>query len=511
MCFNASCLVEFVKNLSESRIEKRSPQQDASDRVVASKNSVDGGYQSARIAHWGSIARAFPDGSRAGKEYHRRLAEVYATVITPGQRVLELGCGTGDLLASVRPTLGVGVDFSSEMIALARVRHPELTFIQADVHDLSALEETFDVLILSDLVNDVYDVQAALLQARRVCKPNARVIINIHSYLWEIPLKASAALGLATPRLEQNWLTLGDFKGLLQLAGFEVIRDWQEVLLPLPIPGLRSIANRYLVKILPFRWLALTNFVLAGPAGQPAQAKPLVSVIVPARNEEGNIAEIFSRVPEMGAGTEIIFVEGGSRDDTYAAIERSIDANPHRRCKVFRQTGKGKGDAVRLGYANASGGILMILDADLTVRPEDLPRFVDVLVSGQGEFVNGVRLVYPMEDEAMRFFNLVGNKFFSLAFSWLLGQTVKDTLCGTKVLWKRDYERIAANRAYFGDFDPFGDFDLLFGASKLGLKIVEMPIRYQARKYGTTNIQRWRHGVLLLRMVLFAARRMKFV
>jgi glycosyltransferase involved in cell wall biosynthesis len=260
---------------------------------------------------------------------------------------------------------------------------------------------------------------------------------------------------------------------------------------------------------------ALTNFVIARPAAQmraqERERAPTVSVIVPARNEAGNIEQIFQRTPELGGGTELVFVEGHSTDDTYAAIERAIAANPHRRAKLMRQTGKGKGDAVRLGFAEASGDVLMILDADLTVPPESLPRFYDALVGGRGEFVNGVRLVYPMEKQAMRLINLAGNKFFGLAFSWLLGQPIKDTLCGTKVLRKSDYERIAANRAYFGDFDPFGDFDLLFGAAKLNLKIVDLPIRYRERTYGTTNINRFRHGWLLIRMVAFAAWRIRFV
>jgi glycosyltransferase involved in cell wall biosynthesis len=213
----------------------------------------------------------------------------------------------------------------------------------------------------------------------------------------------------------------------------------------------------------------------------------------------------------MGGGTEIIFVEGHSKDDTYATIESEIRKRPQVDCKLYRQTGKGKGDAVRLGFEKANGDILMILDADLTVAPSDLPRFYEAIASGKGEFINGVRLVYPMENEAMRFFNLLGNKFFSWAFTWLLGQPTKDTLCGTKVLWRSDYARIAQNRSYFGNFDPFGDFDLLFGAAKLNLKIVEVPIRYGARRYGETNIKRWTHGWLLLRMVFFAARRIKFV
>jgi len=238
---------------------------------------------------------------------------------------------------------------------------------------------------------------------------------------------------------------------------------------------------------------------------------PAVSVIVPARNEAGNIRPILARVPEMGSGTELIFVEGHSTDNTAREVESAIAAHPTRRVRLLTQEGSGKGDAVRLGFAEASGQVLMILDADLTVPPEDLPRFYEALRSGKCEFANGVRLVYPMEKEAMRFLNLLGNKFFSLAFSWLLGQPIKDTLCGTKALWRGDYEKIAANRSYFGDFDPFGDFDLHFGAAKLNLKILEVPIRYRERTYGSTNISRWRHGALLLRMVLFAIRRIKFV
>ena len=239
--------------------------------------------------------------------------------------------------------------------------------------------------------------------------------------------------------------------------------------------------------------------------------KPGVSIIVPARNEAGNIKAIFDRVPKMGRDTELVFVEGHSQDDTYAAIEKEIAAHPSTPSLLLRQTGIGKADAVRLGFERASGEVLMILDADLTVPPEDLPRFYEALVSGKGEFINGVRLVYPMEAQAMRSLNFLGNKFFSMAFSWLLGQPIKDTLCGTKVLWKNDYEQIAANRSYFGDFDPFGDFDLIFGAAKQNLKIVDLPIRYRERTYGTTNISRWKHGLLLMRMVAFAARRIKFV
>ncbi|HEY0557508.1 MAG TPA: glycosyltransferase [Thermoanaerobaculia bacterium] len=473
-------------------------------------------YRSERTAHWDAVARHWGRRPGLAGAYHRRLERVYRFLVPPGARVLEIGCGAGDLLAALAPATGVGVDLSPEMVRLAAERHPGLRFLQADAHELPDLKglaegEPFDVVILSDLINDAWDVQRLLGRLAPLTHRRTRVILNFYSRLWELPLAVGARLGLARPVLFQNWLTVADVKNLLRLAGFQPVRNWQEVLLPLPIPLLAPFANRVLARLWPFRHLCLSNFLVARPATRPLPEEPIVSVVVPARNEEGNIANILARTPEMGAGTELLFVEGHSKDGTWAAIQREIAAHPERRARAFQQTGKGKGDAVRLGFAEATGDVLMILDADLTVPPEDLPRFYEVLRSGRGEFVNGVRLVYPMEKEAMRFANLLGNKFFSLAFSWLLGQPIKDTLCGTKVLRRPDYETLAANRAYFGDFDPFGDFDLLFGAARMSLEIVEVPVRYRERTYGETNIQRWSHGWLLLKMCAFAAGRIKFI
>jgi SAM-dependent methyltransferase len=473
-------------------------------------------HRKTREEHWEAIARSTTAVRRPGRYYHGRLAEVYRFLIPPGRRVLEIGCGTGDLLAALRPSRGVGVDFSNRMLELARQRHPDLHFLHRDAHDLD-LDESFDFVVLSDLVNDLWDVQRVFEQVARVCAPGGRVILNTHSNLWAVPLKLAEKLGLSRPRLRQNWLTVEDLGNLLRLGGFEPMRSWQEVLCPVYVPLVERFCNKFLVKLFPLKHLGLTNFLIARPVppghppGHPSGEEPTVSVVVPARNEAGNIERLLARLPELGGGTEIVFVEGHSKDDTYQAILRAVAAHPHRRCTVLQQTGAGKGDAVRLGFAKATGDVVMILDADISVAPEDLTRFYEALRQGRGEFINGVRLVYPREDRAMRFWNLVGNKFFSLAFSWLIGTSVKDTLCGTKALWRKDYEILAANRAYFGDFDPFGDFDLLFGAAKLNLKIVDLPIRYRERTYGTTNIQRWRHGWILLNMVFFAANRIKFV
>lgn len=468
-------------------------------------------YTAMRQSYWDESARTQGQSWTISGYYHKRLSDIYQFLIPAGMRVLELGCGLGNLLSAVRPAYGTGVDLSSVMVRQAAQRYQTLSFVHADAQGVD-LGKTFDFIICSDLVNDLEDVQLVFETARRHSHPGTKIIINTYSRVWEGPRRVAEAIGLVRPHLEQNWLTAEDVANLLYLADFETVRHWQEILWPIRTPGIDALANKYLVRFAPFRWFALTNFLIARPWPQPAPAPaPIVSVVVAARNEEGNIPDIFDQVPQMGGGTELIFVEGNSKDDTYGAIQREMAKRPHMDVKLFKQPGKGKGDAVRTGFANATGEVLMILDADLTVPPEDLPRFYEAWQSGKAEFVNGVRLVYPMEQRAMRFFNLIGNKFFSLMFTWLLSQSIKDTLCGTKVLSKRHYEMIAANRAYFGEIDPFGDFDLIFGAAKYNLKIVDMPVRYRERVYGETNIQRWSHGWILLRMVALAMRRIKFV
>ena len=473
-----------------------------------------------RRESWEKIARH----PRIGKGtfsrfYHKRLQEIYRSKIPPGMKVLEIGCGHGDLLASVRPADGVGVDFVAGMIQHAKLAYkdrPELRFIHAEAGEISAYcPETFDYIILSDLLNDVWDVQEVFDEIKRLSHKSSRVIINIYSHLWELPLFVAQKLGLATLTLEQNWLTVEDISSLLGLSGWEPLDTWTEFLFPADLPVVAKVANAILAKIRPFSIFSLCNFLIARP--RPVMEKkessppPSVSIIVPARNESGNIPGMLDRIPTMGKAPEIIFVEGNSKDDTIDAIKKEIQRHPLVDCSLHFQEGKGKWDAVRLGFDLAKNDILMIFDADLTVVPEDLPKFYDALVTGKGDFINGVRLVYPMEKQAMAFFNLVGNKFFSLGFSWVMGQPIKDTLCGTKVMWRKEYERLAANRSYFGDFDPFGDFDLLFGAAKLNLKIIDLPIRYGERTYGETNIERWKHGWMLLQMLFVGARRLKFV
>ena len=448
---------------------------------------------------------------RRNRYYYRSLADFCRFVIPPGSRVLEIGCGTGDLLAALAPARGVGIDVSPNMVERAARKHPDLEFRVGDAEDLE-LDETFDYVVLSDVVGLLFDIQRAFEELHKVVDAHTRVVITYHNFLWEPILNLGEALRLKMKVPHQNWLSAEDIDNLLYLTGFETVNKGYRLLIPKWIPLVSNLVNRYIARLPGLRRLCLSQVLVARPL-QPADAPvPSCSVIVPCRNEKGNVEQAVIRTPDMGSHTELVFVEGGSQDGTAAEIERVIAAYPDRDIKLVLQgDGVGKGDAVRRGFASASGDVLMILDADLTVVPEDLPRFFEALVEGKGEFINGTRLVYPMERRAMRLLNLIGNKLFSLAFTYLLEQRIRDTLCGTKVLYASDYARIANGRSYFGDFDPFGDFDLLFGAAKPRLRITEVPVRYRERRYGSTQIQRFRHGWLLLKMTVMAMRKIKFV
>jgi SAM-dependent methyltransferase len=457
----------------------------------------------------------------------RDLERTLARLIPTDASVLEAGCAEGSLLASLPNAVRHGVDYVPELVAAARARHPGITFEVEDVTaragapTASAQPVTsarlWDAVVCDRLCHSVLDVQALLLGLKRRLAADGRIYLTAFNYLWEVPTRLAELSGWKRPAPGANWLSDADFRNLFDITGLEVVRFEDRMLLPLDVPVASPGLNKYLVRVPGMQHFSLYRvYVLRGRDGWTGAPAPSrrgsVTVVVPARNEAGNIQAAIDRTPVMGKSTELIFIEGGSKDGTWEAIQSAM-ARYHGPLKLraYRQSGKGKGDAVRLGFAHATGDVLMILDADLTVPPEDLPSFYDVLARGQADYVQGTRLVYPMEPGAMRFFNKLGNVAFSQLFTYLLQQPIKDTLCGTKVLWRKDYERIAAARAYFGDFDPFGDFDLIFGAARLGLKIAELPVRYRDRSYGETNISRWKHGVLLLRMSAIAARKIKFV
>ncbi len=466
----------------------------------------------AKVARYDAIAEGRADWVARNRAYAGELLRLVAAMVLPGSRVLEVGCGLGDLLAGLDASEAIGIDISPRMIEIARARHPGLDLRVADVERDPLPSGQFDAIILSDVVGHLDDIQRGLERLRPLLAPGGRVIVTYYNFVWEPVLKLAERIGRKTPWPEQNWLSMQDIENLLYLSGFDVVRRGTDILLPLDVPVVADLLNHVGAKLPGAKQAALVDYFVARAAAEvEASPAPTVSVICPCKNEKGNIREAVARTPVMGPATELIFVDGNSTDGTREEIEAVIAEyrGPLALRLVLQGDGKGKGDAVRKGFAAARNDVLMILDSDLTVPPEDLPKFYRALVTGKGEFINGVRLVYPMEGEAMRFLNLLGNKFFSTALSWLLEQPIKDSLCGTKVLYRKDYDKIAANRHFFGDFDPFGDFDLLFGAARLNMKIVDLPVRYRARTYGDTKISRFSHGFLLLRMTAFGFKKLR--
>jgi SAM-dependent methyltransferase len=447
-----------------------------------------------------------------GAFFHSEDIRYLKFLIPAGVRILELGCGNGHLLSALKPSKGVGIDLSSTMVAQARLSHPHLHFIEGDIEDevlIKSLPGPFDAIVIADTLGSLDDCQHLFETLQHLCTRETRLIVAYFSHLWYPALKLAEWLKLRMPQRAQNVLSPADIRSLAELAEFETIKSEVRILSPLRLLGLGRLINRFIAPFPIVRLLCLRHYSVCRSLHNISNTVSSASVIVPARNERGNIEAVVRRIPRFTENLEIVFVEGHSQDGTWDEIQRVVSAYPQYKIRAMQQPGIGKADAVFAAFEIAAGDVLMILDADLTMPPEQLPKFWGVIQSGKGEFVNGSRLVYPMEKEAMRFLNLVANKAFSLIFTWLLSQRLTDTLCGTKALRRSDYRRLKDQWAYFGGFDPFGDFVLIFGASKLGLKIVEIPIRYANRTYGQTQISRFRHGLILLRMVFFAFLRIK--
>jgi hypothetical protein len=424
------------------------------------------------------------------KYYYDEICNFHHFLIGENKKVVELAYNKGNYGSVVKGTSDIITEDQIQQI-------------------ISKPEVDYDYVVAHGFFSMVPDIQASLRGLNGLCKPDTRIIVSTYNAFWEPVLKLGSKLKLRSSSHIKNYLSETDLENLFYLEDFEIICKYDRVLLPKLIPVISWLANKILIHAPILRSMALMKFYVLRKH-VTVKNELSVAIVIPARNEAGNIENAIKRLPAFGTRQEIIFVEGNSTDNTWAEIERVRLKYPNKNIITLKQGGKGKGDAVRKGYDHATADILFILDADLTVPPEDLPKFYDSIASGKAEFVNGTRLVYPMEKQAMRFLNLLGNKFFAWAFSWLLGQKFRDTLCGTKVLKRSHYLRLAANRSYFGDFDPFGDFDLIFGAAKQNLKIVEIPVRYRERTYGETNISRFTHGWLLLKMCFYAAKKIKF-
>ena len=457
-------------------------------------------------SHLAGIAYRRESWINRNRYYYGLLSQLLQFLVEPQKKVLSVRCGTGNLLATVIPSNGKGIDICAEIVEIAQQRNPSLGFAVAfpDKDEFGqALRpgEKFDYILFND-IGDTVDVLQAFRNLRPLCQRHTRLLIITYNHLWEPLVTFAEWTGMKVPRTEQNWLSIADVRNLLRLAGFEALETHRIVLLPKYIPLLSGFLNRFCARLPFLNKLCMTQVVVARMLPPPVSPGELsVSVVIPCKNEKGNIEEAVRRIPGLAGKTEIIFCDDQSTDGTAEEVLRVQAAYPDKNIRLERGPGICKSRNVWTGFNAATGDILMILDADLTTIPEELPYFIDVIASGQAEFVNGSRLVYPVPKGAMNEANMLGNKFFSVAFTYLLGQRVKDTLCGTKVLWRTDWERIKPFLGTWGIEDRWGDYELLFGAAKLNLKILDLPVHYQERIYGSTKMTKvFRNGLIMLKM-----------
>jgi hypothetical protein len=461
-----------------------------------------------RRQHQDAVADTRDKWVKSNKYFYTRMARLLRFIVEPGKRVLEVRCQTGHLLNSVSPAYGVGVDISEKLTFLAQKNFPSLHFKCADPEDLD-LAEQFDYVLFSH-VFDTVDLLTAFERVRQHCTPRTRLIIINYNPMWQPVVDLASKVGLRSSFVEPNWVNEKDLSTFLNLSGFRPIRTHRILLFPKYVPLISSLFNDLLGRLPGLRKLCIMQVVVARLLPEPKAAEDVsVSVVVPCRNEKGNVLAAVERLPKMGKHTEIIFCDDKSTDGTADEVRRLQGLFPDKNIRLLDGPGICKAENVWTGFRGATGDVLMILDADLTVMPEELPFFFKAIVDNRGEFINGSRLVYPVPRAAMKFANRMGNKVFGTIFSFLLAQHIKDTLCGTKVLWRRDWARIEGNLGAWGIKDLWGDYELLFGASKLHLEITEVPVHYQERVYGVTKMTRvfW-NGARMFRMCGGAWRRL---
>jgi len=427
-----------------------------------------------------------------------------AFFVEPNERVLSVRCQNGWMLEAVQPSEGTGMEITGKMVEEAKGEYPRFHY-EIGFPDSFQPRGEFDAIIVAD-PGETVDLQRGFENLRKCCHRGTRLYVYGYNSLWEAPLKLAERLGLKMPQPDQNWLTEFDFKNLLQLAGFEVIKVHYAALVPVRIPFISWLCNHLLAHVPGLRRLCLIHFIVARPMPEAGRSEELsVSVVVPCRNEEGNIEAAVKRIPALGTGTEIIFCDDNSTDNTRAEIERMMREYPGKNIRMVKGPGICKSRNVWVGFDAAKNDILMILDADLTVMPEELPRFLDAIASNRGEFINGSRLIYPIPREAMKATNRAGNVAFSWLFSLLLGQRIKDTLCGTKVLRRSDWLRMRKYIDYWGVSDRWGDYDLLLGAAKLNLRIVDLPVHYQERIAGVSKMTRVLQNAKIMLAIMWKA------
>ena len=435
--------------------------------------------------------------------YHNLLRQIFKKYIPEGSKVLQIGYGLGDALAALYPQKAMSIDEDEELIDISKRRFPSIQFIKAKPEEV-IVKGKYDYVIIPNSVAHFYDIQTVLEKTLKVLSKNSKVVMTATNPRWEQIFYILEKLKLKRPEDSRNWLRLADLRNIFEISGYDVEESGYSILIPAHIPFFSNLVNNFIKGSGFLAQFCVEEYIVARKAKLRRKKNLSCTVLIPCYNEEENIKQAIATVPKMGTKTEILVVDDGSSDKTAQVVKRVMKKNKNLKLISYKPN-QGKGYAVKKGFDAVVTDTMMIQDADMTVPPEELPRFFNLIAEGKADFVNGTRMIYPMEEEAMRQLNLVGNLIFSWIFSWLLGQKVTDTLCGTKALFKRDYKKIKMGG------ESWGDFDLLFGASENKLKIVDLPVHYKKRVAGKSKMKAFKHGLVLAKMCIVGLWRLKLM
>lgn len=430
--------------------------------------------------------------------YYTQIQRLLKFLIPPGKSILYFGCYREDVIYSLDASSSVVIN---EEVDERISKNKSVEFVHCKYHLYNPQQE-YDYIILDTVIGKTENINLLLRNISSACSSHTRIIIHQENYLWRPLLNFAASFGLKKQEKTQNWLSIKDVETYLETAGFESTRVYKKNIFPLKAGFLGPILNHFFSTIPVLDFLKLDQFIV-GRFNKPftqLKSSSSLSICLTVKDEEHNIEPIVSSLPVLCENQEILFVEGNSTDNTAKEIERMKMLFPHKNIRLIKQPGKGQGDAIHTGFKEAKGEIIILYEGDGTSEPYDIQYFYEAIEAGRFEFIEGSRFVYPLSHKCMPLANKIGNVVFAKWFSFFLNQRTTDVLSGIKAIRKKDYEKIYNTWGFLGIPDPFGDFELLFGSARYGLKIGEIPIRYKPRVFGESKTSVFKHGWYLLKM-----------
>ncbi len=385
--------------------------------------------------------------------------------------------------------LGQNIDsnkiFIKEIDEQYQIKHKDnIHYVNENIENILS---DCDTVVISDIEHQLNPAKN-LLNLSRIVGDNTKIILLSKNMVWMILIKILKLFFSFSPK-KNNFLPSSYLDNLYSSCNLELIRQEKIIALPINIPFLTKIINR-IFRLPLLNFFCMSNIaILKKKIKNSSNHKDLkISFIIPCKNEQDNIKVFEQKINENTEPDEYLFGDDNSSDKTSDEIDKLIEKLSDKKIIKYNGPGICKSENVYKGIDLSSGDIIVIYDADHTVSFEDIKFSVSIMKKTNVDFINCTRMIYPQKDGAMKFANFIGNTIFASLFSLLFKKKITDTLCGTKIFYKKDWEKIKENTSQWGMKDLWGDFDLLIGAYKNNLKITEVPVTYYERRENETKM-----------------------